>query len=329
MRKKLPKLLITGGAGFIGSTFTRLSLKRGYPVIMVDNLTYAGDLKRLGEVKGKFAFYKADICDKNVLEKVFLKEKPDSIINFAAHTHVDRSIRDSGPFMRTNIVGTQVLLDASRKHDIKRFIHISTDEIYGEIEKGKFTEDLPLKPNSPYAASKAAADLLIKSYIRTHAFPAIIVRPSNNYGPWQYPEKLIPFAVLKILRKEKIPVYGNGRNTREWLFVKDCAQGLISILEEGEAGQVYNLGSGQERQNIDVVKQLLKLLKADLNQMEFVKDRPGHDLRYSLDSKKLARQTGWRAKTVFEDGLKETVAWCLANKNWLLSKYDLIAPLYK
>ncbi len=346
MRAGIHKILVTGGAGFIGSAFVRLLIsrdcprqgysevfKRGlslkYKVVVVDKLTYAGDLERLKEVEGKYKFYKTDICDIKQLEQIFEKEKPQIVVNFSAETHVDRSILDSSPFIRTNVIGTQVLLDLSRKYKIKQFIHLSTDEVYGDIKKGKFSEDSPLKPNSPYAASKAAADLLIRAYIRTYGFPAIIIRPCNNYGPWQYPEKLIPLAILKILRNEKIPVYAQGENVREWLYVSDCAEGILKILEKGKIGEVYNLGSQREIRNIEVVKLLLKILNKNEKMIEFVKDRPGHDLRYSLDSSKIFKEIGWRAKMNFETGIKLTISWCLKHKNWLLSKRNGILPLYK
>lgn len=254
MRKKLYKILVTGGAGFMGSEFVRQAVKRvssprrRLSLIIVDKLTYAGDLRRLEEVKGKYKFYKADICNQVVMESIFKKEHPEIVVHFAASTHVDRSIQDASPFIETNIKGTQILLDVSRKYKIKKFIHISSDEVYGEIKKDSFSEDSPLRPNSPYAASKAAADLLIKSYIRTYNFPAIIVRPCNNYGSWQYPEKLIPLAILKALRNEKIPVYGKGQNIREWLYVSDCIDAIFLILEKGKIDEIYNIGSGQEKE---------------------------------------------------------------------------------
>lgn len=345
MRQKLHKILITGGAGFIGSAFVRLLAKRDCPrrnyakvikrglslnkIIVVDKLTYAGDLARLKECERKYKFYKADICNEMQIEAIFKKEKPEILINFAAETHVDRSILDAKPFLKTNIIGIRVLLDISRRYKIKKFLHISTDEVYGEISKGKFKEDSPLKPNSPYAASKAAADLLVNAYVRTYNFPAIIIRPSNNYGLWQYPEKLIPFAILKILRNEKIPVYSEGKNVREWLYVDDCVEGIFQILKKGKIGEIYNLGSNNEKQNIEVVKEILKIFEANKNLIQFVKDRPGHDLRYSLNSKKVRKQTGWVSKTEFKEGLEKTVEWCIAHKSWLLNKYRYIAPLYK
>ena len=243
MRKRIPKILITGGAGFIGSAFVRLLLKGLSPqgtvpsIIIIDKLTYAGDLKRLYQ-KGTVPFYKTDICNKSSIQSIFQKERPDIVVHFAAESHVDRSINDASPFIDTNIKGTQILLDASRKYKVSKFIHISTDEVYGEVSNGKFSENSSIKPNSPYAASKAAADLLVQSYIRTYKFPAIIIRPSNNYGPWQYPEKLMPLAILRILEGGKIPVCGKGLNVREWLYVDDCAQGIMTIMRK-EIGRAH------------------------------------------------------------------------------------------
>jgi len=334
MRKRLPeirdcprrglslKILVTGGAGFIGSEFVRQAVSSGYKVIVADKLTYAGDPARLKEVEGEYKFYKADICDKKSIESIFKKENPDAVVHFAAETHVDRSIQDTTPFIETNIKGTQVLLDVARKYKIKKFIHISTEEVYGEIAKGKFTEDSLLRPNSPYAASKAAADLLIRSYIRTYGFPAIIVRPSNNYGPWQYPEKLIPLAIMKALRGQKIPVYSKGENIREWLYVSDCANAILLILEKGRTGEIYNVGSGQEKRNIDVVKRILKILGKPQGLIEFVKDRPGHDFRYSLNSSEIKKELGWQAKVKFENGLENTVNWYLENESWINRHYS-------
>ncbi len=324
MRERIYKILVTGGAGFIGSAFVRLLLARGCPrrglsLIVVDKLTYAGDLARLKEVKGQYKFYKDDISDKKRVEAIFKRERPDIIVHFAAESHVDRSIQDSTAFIRTNVIGTQVLLDLSRKYKIGRFIHISTDEIYGDIEKGEFTENSPLKPNSPYAASKAAADLLIKSYVRTYNFPAIIIRPCNNYGPWQYPEKLIPVVICKALNNNKVPVYAKGLNTREWLYVEDCAQGILIIMKKGRIGEIYNLGSGHEKKNIKVVEAILDILNKPQSLIKFVKDRPGHDWRYALDSSKL-RKLGCRPKTGFSSGLEATVAWNIANRKWLVVK---------
>lgn len=319
MRAGLSKILVTGGAGFIGSAFVRLLARDSSPIV-VDNLTYAGDLSRLKEVKGKYKFYKADICNKNLIEGIFRKERPQIVVHFAASTHVDRSIVDATPFMETNIIGTHILLDVARKYRIKKFIQISSDEVYGEIKKGKFSEEASLKPNSPYAASKAAGDLLIKSYIRTYNFPAIIIRPSNNYGPWQYPEKLIPLAILKVIKEQKVPVYADGRNVREWLYVEDCVKGIYRIMQKGKAGEIYNLGSNEEKKNTDVVKAILRLLKANNDMVQFVKDRPGHDIRYRLDCKKIFNKTGWKPKVKFPEGINLTVNWYLRHNDWLLSK---------
>jgi dTDP-glucose 4,6-dehydratase len=333
MRKRIPKILITGAAGFIGSAFVRQLTAKGssgkWDITIVDKLTYAGDLKRLEEAKGKFKFYKTDIRNKKQIEAIFTKENPDIVVHFAAESHVDRSINDATPFIETNIKGTQILIDASRRIYLKKFIFISTDEVYGEIKNGKFNENSPIKPNSPYAASKAAADLLVQSYIRTYGFPAIIIRPSNNYGPWQYPEKLIPLAILRILDGGKIPVYGRGQNVREWLYVNDCVRGILTIMNQGQIGQIYNLGSNQESKNIDTVKLLLKTLKVSQERLEFVRDRLGHDLRYSLDTKKLSQKLGWKARIKLPEGLKITVAWSLEHQGWLKSKLKDINRLYK
>jgi dTDP-glucose 4,6-dehydratase len=322
MRKKLHKILVTGGAGFIGSEFVRQAIKKGHKIVVVDKLTYAGDLARLKEVKGRYKFYKIDICDKTPIDSIFKKEKPKIVIHFAAESHVDRSIQDATPFIETNVKGTHVLLDVARKYKIKKFIQISSDEVYGEITQGKFSEDSPLLPNSPYAASKAAGDLLVKAYIRTYNFPAIIVRPSNNYGPWQYPEKLIPLAIMKALRGQKIPVYGRGENIREWLYVSDCANAILLILEKGKIGEVYNVGSGQEKRNIEVVRKILKILGKPQGLIKFVKDRPGHDFRYSLNSGKIKNELGWKPKVKFENGLQNTLDWHLKNEGWINRHYS-------
>lgn len=328
MRTKLYKILVTGGASFIGSEFVRQGIQKGCRIIVVDKLTYAGDLQRLKEVAGRFKFYKTDICNKSRLDSILKKEKLDSIVHFAAESHVDRSIRDASPFIETNIAGTQILCDLSRKYRIKRFIHISTDEVYGDIIKGSFTEESPLKPNSPYAASKASADLLIKAYMRTYGFPAIIVRPSNNYGPWQYPEKLIPVVILKALKNQEVPVYAKGENVREWLYVSDCAAAIFLILEKGRTAEVYNLGSGEEKKNIHTVRSILRLLGKPETLIRYVEDRPGHDLRYSLDFSKL-KALGFRPQINFEKGIKEVVQWNLKNSGWLESKLRFLAAYWK
>jgi dTDP-glucose 4,6-dehydratase len=303
------KVLVTGGAGFIGSEFVRQGVKKGYKIIVVDKLTYAGDLKRLEGVKGRYGFYKADICDKKKLEAVFKKEQPDIVAHFAAESHVDRSIEDASPFMDTNIKGTQLMLDCARKFKIRKFLHVSTDEVYGEIEKGQFNESSPFNPNSPYSVSKAAADMLVRAYYRTYGIPVLIVRPSNNYGPWQFPEKLIPVAINKVASGGKIPVYARGQNVREWLYVSDCAEAVWLVLKKGRIGEAYNIGSGQERKNIDTARMILSAMNAPKDRIEFVKDRPGHDIRYSLCTSKIKRELGWRAKVKFPEGLKKTVEW--------------------
>jgi len=328
MRQKLSKILVTGGAGFIGSEFVRQAVASGYCVIVVDKLTYAGDLKRLDEVKKRYKFYKADIACKDSMEAIFKKEKPDAVVHFAAESHVDRSIQDASPFINTNILGTQILLDISRKYKIKRFVHMSTDEVYGEIKSGRFTENSPLAPNSPYAASKAAADLLVKSYVRTYNFPAVIARASNNYGPWQYPEKLIPVIILKACKGDEVPVYAKGANVREWLYVADCARAIFLILRKGRLGEAYNIGSGHEKTNLVTVKSVLRLLGRPERLIRFVQDRPGHDFRYSLDCSK-ARRLGFRPQWDFESGMKQTVSWNVNHFSWLESKLKDIAGHWK
>ncbi len=328
MRKRVYKILVTGGAGFIGSAFVRSAVKKGYRIVVVDKLTYAGDLRRLGDARGAYRFYKADIRDKKRLTGIFNKERPDRIVHFAAETHVDRSIRNSGPFIETNLTGTQVLLDIARKKGVSKFVHISTDEVYGEIREGRFNEESPLLPNSPYAASKAAADLLIRSYIKTYAFPAIIVRPCNNYGPWQYPEKFIPVIIYKAWRGEKVPVYARGLNVREWLYVRDCVEAISLILEKAVAGGVYNVGSGHEERNIDLAGKVLKIFNRKPSLIELVKDRPGHDYRYSLDSSKI-RNLGWKPNIGFSRGLRETAQWCRHNINWLEDKAAYLTDYWK
>jgi len=323
------KIIITGGAGFMGSEFVRQTVRRGFKTVVVDKLTYAGDLERLREIKGRYKFYRADICNKTRIDSIFKEERPQVVAHFAAQTHVDRSIIDSRPFLETNILGTQVLLDISKKYKIQKFISISSDEVYGEIKKGRFTEDSPLRPNSPYAVSKASADLLVKAYIRTYNFPAIIIRPCNNYGPWQYPEKLIPLTISKALKNERVPVYGRGQNIREWLYVSDCIEAIFLILEKGGIGETYNIGSGQEKRNIEVVKQILKILGKSERLIEFVKDRLGHDVRYSLDSERVHNKIRWRLRTEFKEGLEKTVKWYLLHKDWILSKWNKIACLYE
>ena len=312
---KYKKLLVTGGAGFIGSEFVRQNAGK-YRIAVVDKLTYAGDIKRLAEVRGKYAFYKTDICDARKIEAVFKKEKPDAVAHFAAETHVDRSIDNATPFMTTNVIGTQVLLDTAKNHKVKRFLHVSTDEVYGDIIKGEFSETSPFSPNSPYAVSKAAADMLASAYHRTHGLPVVIMRASNNYGPWQFPEKLIPVIIMNALKNKRVPVYAKGLNVREWLYVGDCAKAARAILEKGADGEAYNVGSGMEKKNIDVVRAILSALGKSDKLIEFVKDRPGHDIRYALDVSKINRKLGWKAATELSPGLRATVAWYVKNTKW-------------
>jgi len=314
MRKRIPKILVTGGAGFIGSGFVRLLVKNGLHPVIVDKLTYAGSLKRLKKIKGGFKFYKTDICDKKGIEAVFSKEMPQIVVHFAAETHVDRSIKDSAPFIESNVKGTHILLEASRKYGVKKFIFISTDEVYGEIRQGKFTESSPFKPNSPYAVSKAAADLLVQAYIRTYNLPALIVRPCNNYGPWQYAEKLIPVAISRALKNKNIPIYAKGDNVREWLYVDDCAEAIFKVIQKGKSGQAYNIGSGNERKNIVVVKSILDILAKPHSLIKFVADRPGHDIRYCLDSSKIRKALGWQPRLSFGEGIEKTVVWSVLKK---------------
>ena len=321
----MKKLLITGGAGFIGSEFVRQGVKRGYEIIVVDNITYAGDMERIKEIEKDVRFYKGDILNRDFIGHVFKPENPDRVGHWAAESHVDRSILDAAPFLETNVLGTHILLETSRAYDVKRFINVSTDEVYGELGKnGQFYETTSINPNSPYSASKASADMLGRAYHRTHGLPVITVRPSNNYGPWQYPEKLIPVVVLKAINNEKIPVYGKGKNVREWLFVSDCADAVFAILEKGDVGEIYNIGSGEEKINIDVVRHILQILNKPEGLIEFVKDRLGHDFRYSLNSEKVRKQLGWRNLVSFNAGMEKTVKWYMDNTAWVKGKLELI-----
>lgn len=321
----MKKLLVTGGAGFIGSEFVRQGVKRGYGIVVVDKLTYAGDLMRIKDVEKEIIFYRADITDKEFIEHIFDKEKPDSIIHWAAESHVDRSIQDAFPFLETNVKGTQILLEISRQYGAERFINISTDEVYGELKESassasgegeQFYETTPLNPSSPYSASKASADMLGRAYLRTYGVPVITVRPSNTYGPFQYPEKLIPVAISKALDDKPVPVYAKGENVREWLYVEDCVQGAYAVLEKGRIGEIYNIGSGQERRNIDVVRRILSTLGKSESLVEFVQDRPGHDFKYRLNSDKIKNALGFDVKTEFDEGLEKTVQWYLENEWW-------------
>ena len=317
----MEKLLITGGAGFIGSEFVRQAAHRDYQITVIDKLSYAGDLERLREVERGFSFHKIDIADREALHALLQSGKPDIIVHWAAESHVDRSIEDPSPFLHSNIKGTLVLLDAARHFGIKKFINISTDEVYGDLgDAGQFLETTALNPSSPYSVSKASADMLGRAYHRTYGVPVITVRPSNNYGPWQYPEKLIPVVIWKALRNENIPVYAKGENVREWLFVADCVESVLAIMNQGGEGAVYNVGSGEEKRNIDVVKAILRILGKPEELIEFVKDRLGHDFRYSLNSKKIHAELGWKARVPFAQGIEKTVAWYVDHMDWVKRK---------
>ncbi|MFH1846212.1 MAG: dTDP-glucose 4,6-dehydratase [Candidatus Omnitrophota bacterium] len=311
MKSENITVLVTGGAGFIGSHFIKCLLKEKnkYNVINVDTLSYAADLNRVKEVESDpcYAFIKADVCNVKELEKAF-QGNIDVVVHFAAETHVDNSIETPSLFADVNVKGTLNLLNIVRQKKVPRYIHISTDEVYGEIEEGFFHEDSPFAPNSPYSASKASADFFTRAYMRTYNLPAIIVRPCNNYGPWQYPEKFIPVASCKLLKDEKIPVYAKGLNRREWLYVEDCAKAIEMILEKGVIGEAYNLGSGIEKKNIDIAETIVKILGKTNDSIEFVKDRPGHDFRYALNSSKIGT-LGWQTQMNFDEGLENTVNW--------------------
>jgi len=309
-------LLITGGAGFIGSNFVDYILKHhpDHRVLVLDRLTYAGGLDNLTEADGnpRYRFIQGDICDRAIDDE--LVADSDLVINFAAETHVDRSIHAAEEFVRTNILGTYTLLEAARKHK-KRFIQISTDEVYGSKEEGGFTESDPLNPSSPYAASKSAGDLLTLSYHKTYGLPVMILRCSNNYGPRQYPEKLLPLFIVKALSGERLPLYGDGLNRREWTYVEDNCRAIEQILQKGENGQIYNISSGIELTNIQIIQEILKLLGKSEDLIEFVSDRPGHDRRYSLSTEKMAG-LGWNPFYNLQRGLKMTVSWYLENREW-------------
>lgn len=317
----MKRLLVTGGAGFIGSEFVRQGVRKGYSIVLADSLTYAGDLLRIKEFEKEISFHRISVTDRDGVEKIFSAEKPDAVVHWAAESHVDRSIMDVGPFIDSNVKGTSVILDAARKYGVECFINVSTDEVYGDLdESGSFFETTPLNPNSPYSVSKASADMLGRAYHRTYGLPVITVRPSNNYGYWQYPEKLVPVVIVKALNNENVPVYAQGLNVREWLYVSDCADAVFRILEKGKAGDIYNIGSGEERKNIEVVKEILKILGKPEELIKFTKDRPGHDFRYSLNSEKLRRELSWGPATDFGSGLSKTVEWFLSNMHWVNAK---------
>jgi dTDP-glucose 4,6-dehydratase len=314
--------VVTGGAGFIGANFIHYLFKTygdECRVINIDCLTYAGNLHNLEgcDDKPNYRFIKADICDSESLLAALKGESIDYFINFAAESHVDRSILGSGPFVQTNIVGTQRLLDLARLLDVKRYVQVSTDEVYGELEAtGFFVEETPLQPNSPYSASKAAGDLLVRSYHETHKMPVVITRCSNNYGPYQFPEKLIPLMISNALEGTSLPIYGTGLNVRDWIYVEDHCRGVDMAARKGTSGQVYNFGGDSERTNLDVVKRILKTLDKPESLMTYVEDRKGHDFRYAIDFSKATRDLGWKPAVDFETGIELTIAWYLENRTW-------------
>ncbi len=318
------KILVTGGAGFIGSNFIYYLLEKhaDYEVVCVDSLTYAGNLHTLAGAmeNGKFAFKKADISDSTAMDAIFCEEKPNVAVNFAAESHVDRSITDPGLFLRTNIIGTQVLMDCCRKYDVKRFHQVSTDEVYGDLPLDRpdlfFTENTPLHTSSPYSASKASADLLVMAYHRTYGLNATISRCSNNFGPYHFPEKLIPLMIIRALAGQNLPVYGKGENVRDWLHVYDHCVGIDLIIHGGTPGEVYNIGGHNERRNIDVVQQILAELGKGEELITYVTDRPGHDMRYAIDPTKITQQLGWKPTFDFDAGIAETVKWYVQNEDW-------------
>ena len=317
-------ILVTGGAGFIGANFVYLELKE-HPedrIVCIDKLTYAGNLETLEEAMKypNFRFEKMDICDREAVFRLFEEEKPDIVVNFAAESHVDRSIEDPGIFLQTNILGTQVLMEASRKYGVKRYHQVSTDEVYGDLPLDRpdlfFTEETPLKTSSPYSSSKAGADLLVNAYHRTFGLPTTISRCSNNYGPYQFPEKLIPLMIANALADKPLPVYGEGLNVRDWLYVEDHCKAIDLIIRDGKVGEVYNIGGHNEMKNIDIVKIICKALDKPESLITHVTDRKGHDMRYAIDPAKIHGELGWLPETMFKDGIQKTIQWYLDHKEW-------------
>ncbi len=319
------KFIVTGGCGFIGSNYLHYVVNK-YPedeFICIDALTYAGNYHNLDPIidKENFRFVKLDITDREGVDQLFAAEKPDYVINFAAESHVDNSIKNPGIFVKTNVMGTQVLMDAALKHGVKRYHQVSTDEVYGDLPLDRpdllFTEETPLHTSSPYSASKGGADLLVLAYMRTFKLPATISRCSNNYGPYQFPEKLIPHTIACAMKDQKVPVYGEGKNVRDWIHVYDHNTGVDLIVREGKEGEVYNLGGRAERDNLTIVKTILAALGKPESLIEFVTDRPGHDLRYAMDPTKAEKELGWTRKYDFDDGMKATIDWYLDNQDWV------------
>lgn len=337
--------LVTGGAGFIGSNFVRYMLNKypDYKIINVDLLTYAGNLENLKDVENNhnYKFIKADIRDRNKIDEIFSEYKIDYVINFAAESHVDRSIVEPEVFLTTNVIGTQVMLDIAKKHwnlepDNKycfeyregvKFLQVSTDEVYGSLgATGRFTETMPLMPNSPYSASKASADLIARAYHKTYGMPVNITRCSNNYGPYQFPEKLIPLMINNCLNNREMPVYGDGMQIRDWIHVLDHCSAIDAVLHEGIVGEVYNIGGNNEKTNLEIVKLIINTLGKSESLIKFVKDRPGHDRRYAVDNTKISIQLGWEPKYPFEEGIRETIIWYINNYDWV---YKVISGEYK
>lgn len=317
-------IIVTGGAGFIGSNFIFYMLKKysDYRIVCVDCLTYAGNLSTLKPVMSvpNFRFVKASITDFNIIDKIFSEEKPDIVVNFAAESHVDRSIENPSVFLETNILGTQVLMDACRRYNISRYHQVSTDEVYGDLPLDKtsllFTETTPLHTSSPYSASKAGADLLVQAYHRTFDLPITISRCSNNYGPYQFPEKLIPLMITNALENKKLPVYGSGKNVRDWLYVEDHCKAIDLIIHKGRVGEIYNIGGHNEMANIDIVKIICKALGKSESLIEYVTDRKGHDMRYAIDPTKISNELDWLPETRFADGIQQTIQWYIDNRAW-------------
>ena len=317
-------ILVTGGAGFIGSNFIYYELDKYAEdkIVCIDALTYAGNLETLEEAlkNERFVFYRGDIADGEFVNGVFAKEHPDIVVNFAAESHVDRSIEAPDIFLRTNVIGTMTLLEACRNYGIQRFHQVGTDEVYGDLPLDRtdlfFTEETPIHTSSPYSASKAAADLLVLAYHRTYGLPVTISRCSNNYGPYHFPEKLIPLRISRALADESLPVYGSGENVRDWLYVKDHCSAIDLVMRKGRNGEVYNIGGHNERTNLQVVKTILKELGKPETLITYVKDRPGHDMRYAIDPTKIRSELGWQPETSFDDGIKQTIRWYLDNRTW-------------
>ncbi|HDR7827321.1 TPA: dTDP-glucose 4,6-dehydratase [Bacillus anthracis] len=315
------KVLVTGGAGFIGSNFVRYMVKKypEYNLVNLDALTYAGNLENLKEIEGlpNYKFVKGDIADREFINRLFEEEKFDYVLNFAAESHVDRSITNPDIFIQTNIQGTQVLLDAAKNAQVKKYLQVSTDEVYGTLgDTGYFSEETPLASNSPYSSSKAGADLLVRAYHETFGLPVNITRCSNNYGPFHFPEKLIPLMIINALNNKQLPVYGDGLNVRDWLHVEDHCQAIDLVLHKGENGEVYNVGGNNERTNIEIVKTILKALNKPESLIKYVTDRPGHDRRYAIDATKLREELGWSPKYNFDTGIEQTIKWYLENQDW-------------